>query len=626
MRYLGLLLISIFVGSLGFAYLQDSISSNPLTGSKASLIPLEVLFAAPTQNSKLRLSRDGTKLAYMSHNMGRSSLWVKTVNRDDARILIAEKETQDIMWSCDSKTVLFTQMREKDGVWGLYSVDSNSGTIKHIRNVSKMGVTLLMVHENMVIVGVVSEVDPEKYDLYTIDYATGKILFSEKNPGNIDRWLLDNHGELRGKLLTTSNGDQELSVRSATNSAYKKIKTENLDQRTIIGFNKNGNALYMVDGRSNTPALIEFDLATHSSKLVYTDPDHSITEVIYDQVHGLIEGVIVNKTKAEVVALDYQFKERLAKLEEIFAGEINILASSADKNTALVSVVSDTVPKTYYTVTFSPLLVRPLWSTNHAVQDYTLAPKESFAITAHDGLRLEGYITYPVGLPRKNLPIILNVHGGPRARDSWSYDPIVQWIANRGYACVQVNFRGSRGYGKSFMHAGDKEWGNHMFQDLIDTVNYCIDQGIADPKRIAIFGASYGGYAALCGAAFTPDLFCCALDICGPCNLVTLARTMAASPESIHEMIGNPDTERELLTEQSPLFSAERIKIPILIAHGGRDLKVPKAESEQMVEALTKYAVPHEYLFIENEGHGLNKVESMLTFFAQADRFLERYL
>ncbi|HVX01368.1 MAG TPA: S9 family peptidase, partial [Candidatus Babeliaceae bacterium] len=329
--------------------------------------------------------------------------------------------------------------------------------------------------------------------------------------------------------------------------------------------------------------------------------------------------------RSEIIGVNEPFNKKLDILNGLINGEITIVDSSCD-NGIVISVVRDTMPKRYYAISFKPLEVKLLWSSNPALENYTLASKESFSLTNRDGLILEGYITYPVGMPRKDLPMVLKVHGGPRSRDLWSYEPIVQWIANRGYACVQVNFRGSRGYGRAFMHAGDQQWGNKMQNDLIDTVNYFIAQGVADPKRIAIFGASYGGYAALCGAAFTPDLFCCAIDICGPSNLITHAKTMHASIESIHEMIGNPDTQASMLRKYSPLFYVDRIKIPILMAHGAMDQKVIKEESEQMVKALKRNRMTYEYLLFESEGHGLLQHQNLVRFFTHADSFLERYL
>jgi dipeptidyl aminopeptidase/acylaminoacyl peptidase len=255
---------------------------------------------------------------------------------------------------------------------------------------------------------------------------------------------------------------------------------------------------------------------------------------------------------------------------------------------------------------------------------------EPIALTARDGLALHGYLTFPPGLDRRRLPMVVNVHGGPHARDTWGFDPEAQWLANRGYACLQVNFRGSTGYGKRFLNAGDKEWGGKMHDDLVDAVRWAVDAGIADPKRVAIYGASYGGYAALVGATFTPDLFCCAVDVVGPSNLITMIRTIPPYWSTFiaieHRRVGNPDTEAEFLTSRSPLFRVDQIKVPILIAHGANDPRVKQAESEQIVEAMKRKGIPYEYLLFPDEGHGFAKPENRLRFYAAAERFLARHL
>jgi dipeptidyl aminopeptidase/acylaminoacyl peptidase len=255
---------------------------------------------------------------------------------------------------------------------------------------------------------------------------------------------------------------------------------------------------------------------------------------------------------------------------------------------------------------------------------------EPISFVARDGLTIYGYITFPPGKERKNLPMVLVVHGGPWARDYWGYDPRSQWFANRGYACLQVNFRGSVGYGKDFVNAGDKEWGAKMHDDLIDGVNWAIDKGYADAEKVAIFGRSYGGYAALVGATFTPDVFCCAVDICGISNLVTQIKSIppywSTYLAMLHKRVGNPDTEEEFLKSRSPLFKVDQIKIPILIAQGANDPKVKQAESEQIVEAIKERGLEYEYILFEDEGHGLAKPENRLKFSAAAEKFLAKHL
>jgi dipeptidyl aminopeptidase/acylaminoacyl peptidase len=255
---------------------------------------------------------------------------------------------------------------------------------------------------------------------------------------------------------------------------------------------------------------------------------------------------------------------------------------------------------------------------------------EPFSYEARDGLMIHGYLTFPVGQPRERLPTVLVVHGGPWTRDEWGFQPEGQWLANRGYLCVQVNYRGSTGYGKRFVNAGDREWGAKMQDDLVDAVGWVVDRGIADPARIAIYGGSYGGYASLAGAAFTPELFAAAVDIVGPSNLETFIRSVppywAPLIAQLHNRIGNPDTEPDFLWSRSPLSRVKDIKVPLLIAQGANDPRVKQAESEQIVAALTEAGVDHEYLLFPDEGHGFAKPENRLRFYAAAEAFLARHL
>jgi len=255
---------------------------------------------------------------------------------------------------------------------------------------------------------------------------------------------------------------------------------------------------------------------------------------------------------------------------------------------------------------------------------------EPFSFIARDGLTIHGYLSFPPGEDRFDLPTVLLVHGGPWARDAWGYDPQAQWLANRGYLCIQVNFRGSAGYGKAFLNAGDREWGRKMQDDLSDAVAHAISQGWSVPARVAIMGGSYGGYATLAGAAFTPDLYCCGVDIVGPSNLITLIETIppywAPMIAQFHNRVGDPAKDRDFLWSRSPLSAVEQIRIPLLIAQGANDPRVKQAESEQIVAAMQKAGIDHDYMLFPDEGHGFAKPENRLKFFAAADKFLSRYL
>jgi dipeptidyl aminopeptidase/acylaminoacyl peptidase len=271
-----------------------------------------------------------------------------------------------------------------------------------------------------------------------------------------------------------------------------------------------------------------------------------------------------------------------------------------------------------------------LFADRPELSNYRLAPMEPFSFEARDGLRIHGYLSFPPGVERQALPTVLNVHGGPWARDVWGFNPEAQWLANRGYLCVQVNFRGSTGYGKAFTNAGDREWGAKMHDDLIDAVDWVIGRGFSDRDRVAIYGGSYGGYAALVGVAFTPNVFCCAVDIVGPSNLKTLIESVPPYwipiLEQFRRRVGDPETEEQFLWSRSPLSRVDDIRVPVLIAQGANDPRVKQAESEQIVAALEKKGVDHTYMLFPDEGHGFAKPENRLKFYAAAEAFLAQHL
>ena len=325
--------------------------------------------------------------------------------------------------------------------------------------------------------------------------------------------------------------------------------------------------------------------------------------------------------------LDPVLQDDFNHMSSIAAGDMHITGRSRDGEKWIVGFMFDTKSFEYYLYDATTKAATFLFHYRPELNKYQLAPMEPISFTARDGLKIRGYLTCPLNVERKNLPLIVYVHGGPFARDSWEYHSVVQLLANRGCACLQINYRGSSGYGKAFLAAGNGEWGGKMHDDLIDGVNWAIAQGIADPKKVAIFGGSYGGYAALVGATFTPDVFCCAIDYCGSCNLMTVLDTLP--PYWIlsqwEKRIGKRSDE-EFLKSRSPLFKVDNIKIPIFVAHGANDPRVKQAESEQIVEAMKQKGISYEYLLFPDEGHGFARPENRLTLYAAVEKFLAKNL
>jgi dipeptidyl aminopeptidase/acylaminoacyl peptidase len=336
------------------------------------------------------------------------------------------------------------------------------------------------------------------------------------------------------------------------------------------------------------------------------------------------------KERTEYVVLDPSVADDVKAIRALHHGDPRLAGRDDADTTWLVGFTNDTGPIPYYLYDRATKSGQFLFEHQPALSGYALAPMEPFTFTARDGLVVHGYVTFPPGHGRQGLPAVLNVHGGPQARDVWGFNPEAQWLANRGYLCVQVNYRGSVGYGKAFVAAGDREWGGKMHDDLIDAVGHIAAQGWADKSKVAIYGGSYGGYAALVGAAFTPDVFCCAVDIVGPSNLKTLLETIppywAPAAAALYRRVGHPVDDEAFLWSRSPLSRARDIRIPLLIAQGANDPRVKQAESEQIVAALSEAGIEHEYMLFPDEGHGFAKPANRIKFYTAAEQFLARYL
>jgi dipeptidyl aminopeptidase/acylaminoacyl peptidase len=380
----------------------------------------------------------------------------------------------------------------------------------------------------------------------------------------------------------------------------------------------------------NAGRLVKMDIATQGYEVLAEDPQYDISGVMIHPDRYEVQAVSFTKARTEWQVLDESIKDDFQTIAKLDHGDYRVRNRDDADRTWLVSFDKDNGPIAYWAYDRETKKGTFLFHHRPVLNQYELTSMEPMSFESRDGLTIHGYVTYPPGKGRKNLPMVLNVHGGPWYRDTWGYNNEVQWFANRGYVCLQVNFRGSTGYGKDFVNASTKEWGGKMHDDLVDAVNWAIQQGIVDPEKVAIYGGSYGGYAALVGATFTPDLFCCAVDIVGPANLMTWITSLPPYWEVMRSLlnkrIGDPETEEDFLKSRSPLFKVDQIKIPMLIAQGANDPRVPQAESEQIVEALKEKGIDYEYLLFEDEGHGFAKPENRLKFYAAAEKFLAKHL
>jgi dipeptidyl aminopeptidase/acylaminoacyl peptidase len=609
------------------------------TTTTVELIPREILFGNPEKSSP-QVSPDGTRMAYLAPVNNVLNVWVGTVGQDDYRPVTQDTErgVRFYAWAADNRHILYIQDVKGDENWRLYATDLHSGETRDLtpfENVQARVVGRDKHFPNELLVGL-NKSNPQAHDVYHLDLPTGELELVAKNPGNIVGWTIDASFKVRGALAMApdGSGNLDLLVRANEDAEWQKLLTWDAEDNQTsgpVGFTLDGQALYLQDSRGvNAGRLVKMEIATGAITVIAEDPDYDVSDVIMHPDTREIQAVAFEKDRLEWVVLDESIRADFDYIRTLHRGDFSVSSRDDADKTWIIAFNTDNGPVSYYAYDRASRPATFLFDNQPALNRYTLATMQPITFTARDGLTIHGYLTLPPGSDGKNLPMVLNVHGGPWARDTWGYRPDAQWFANRGYACLQVNYRGSTGYGKHFMNAGNKEWGGKMHDDLVDAVHWAVAQGIADPRKVAIFGGSYGGYAALVGATFTPDLFCCAVDIVGPSNLITLIRSVPPywkpAIALFYQRVGNPDTEEEFLKSRSPLFKVDQIRIPILIGQGANDPRVKQAESEQIVEAMKSKGIPYEYMVFPDEGHGFARPENRLKFFAAAEKFLAEYM
>ncbi len=607
------------------------------------LIPRQVLFGNPEMTSP-RLSPDGSLLAYIAPVEGVLNVWVGPVGSpaggNDFRPVTDDRNRgiRTYFWAEDGEHLVYLQDEGGDENWRLYAVKPASGALD-ARNLTPFeNVQARPLEKNRRFPGqILIELNrrtPELHDVYRLDLPTGELELVAENPGNVAGWVADLDMAVRGAVTAYPDGGFGLLFREDEGSGWREIVTwgpEDGLSSGPVGFSGDGKRMFLRDSRdANAARLVELDLSANEARVLAGDPQYDVSDVLVHPDTREVQAVAIERARTEWTVLDEDIREDFEAIARIHPGEPSIISRDRADKTWLVAFTADDGPTSYYSYNRSGREGELLFYDRPKLANYTLAKMEPVSFTSRDGLEIHGYLTLPPGASRENLPTVLNVHGGPWARDVWGYNPEAQWFANRGYVCLQVNYRGSTGYGKEFLNAGNKEWGGRMHDDLVDAVEWAVKEGVADPDKVAIFGGSYGGYAALVGATFTPDLFKCAVDIVGPSNLVTLIRNIPPYWKPLvaifNERVGNPETEEDFLKSRSPLFKAERIKIPMLIAQGANDPRVKKAESEQIVAAMKERGIDYEYILFEDEGHGFAKPENRLKFYAAAERFLARHL
>ena len=603
-------------------------------------IPLEDFFRNSPQ-AAFQLSPDGKHLSFMAPYQDRMNIFVRNLDEEEATQLTHETERSiDGYFWVDNTRILFMKDDGGDENYHLFGVNLDGSDLRCYTPFDGVRVRIIDDLEDIpdqVLIGMNKRI-PEVFDPYRLDLKTGELTQLAENPGNWQGWMTDHNGVLRSVTAIVDGVNTQILYRDHDNEDFRAVLTTSFKESVdFIIFTPDNKYVYAATnlGRDKS-VLVLMDPATcEEIEVLYENPTYDISSISYSRKRKKLLGVFCSGHKEPVRHyFDEEEKNLKEKMRSFFPG-LHCGMNDCDKaeEKYLLYVGSDRNKGAYYYYDIHEDQPRKIASLSPWLNEEEMVEMEAVKYTTRDGLELEAYLSLPKSFDKKNPtphPVIIHPHGGPWARDYWGFDSVVQFLCNRGYAVFSMNFRGSTGYGRKFLEASYKEWGRKMQDDISDGVAYLIKEGIADPKRVAIYGASYGGYAVLAGLAFTPELYCCGIDYCGGSNLFTFMNTIPPywKPmlEMMYEQVGNPETDHDLLAAASPALHADKIRVPLFIAQGANDPRVNKAESDQMVEALRKNGVEIEYMVKENEGHGFHNQENRFDFYRAMEKFLTKYL
>lgn len=627
------------------------------------IVSRKLLFGNPDKTA-VQISPDGKYLSFLAPVNNVLNVWVGPVDKPEKAEPVTKDTNRGIrnyFWAYTGKHIIYIQDLAGDENWQVHVVDI---TTKEDRNVTPFeeipgpdGKPITLPNgkplrpaarieavsykfPEEILVGLNNR-NPQFHDLYRLNILTGELKLLQQNDGFMG-FQVDDDYNLRFAARMTPDGGMSLLKPDGKGGwqVFETIPMEDSMTTSPVGFDKSGQILYMIDSRGrNTAALFAVNLETGEKKLLFEDLRADVSRIMMHPVEKKIEAVSVEYLRNEWTVLNESVKADLEYLKKVCDGDFQVMDRTLDDKFWAVAYVVDDGPVRFYFYDRQNRQARFLFTNRKELEQVRLSKMHPVVIKSRDGLNLVSYLTLPYwhdpdndGRPDRPLPMVLYVHGGPWGRDSWGLNSTHQWLANRGYAVLSVNFRGSTGFGKDFINAANKEWAGKMHDDLIDAVNWAVANKIADKNKVAIMGGSYGGYATLVGMTFTPDVFACGVDIVGPSNLKTLLETIPPYWKPQFEMfatrVGDPRTEegRKLLEERSPLNYVDRIKRPLLIGQGANDPRVKQSESDQIVKAMQEKNIPVIYVLYPDEGHGFARPENRLSFYAVAELFLAKHL
>lgn len=604
----------------------------------APLIPLKDFFKNP-EKSSYQISPDGKYYSYRAPYQSRMNIFVQEIGKDSALRLTSEtdRDIAGYFWANDTR-ILYLKDNGGDENFKLYGVNADGTNLKCFTDFEGVRTEIIDPLEDLPDFVIISmnKRNPQVFDPYRLNIVTGEMEMIAENPGNISGWITDHEGKLRAATATDGINAQIL-YRETEKDPFKIVLTTSFKDAVSPQFftfdNKNIYASSNL-GRDKS-AIVEFDIANGKEiKVLYENKDYDVEGLSYSKKRKVITRAIFESWKNESYFFDETSKKLFERLtKELGDYEFGITSLTRNEDKFIVRTYSDRSLGSYFIYDQNTDKLDKICDVSPWINEADMATVQAIQYQSRDGLTINGYLTLPKGYSLEtanNLPVVINPHGGPWARDSWGFNPEIQFLANRGYAVLQMNFRGSTGYGKDFWQKSFKQWGLTMQDDISDGVKWLVDKKIADPKRIAIYGGSYGGYATLQGIVKDPDQYAAAIDYVGVSNLFTFMNTIPPywKPylDMMYEMVGNPTADSLLLAQNSPALNAEKIKTPLFIAQGANDPRVNKAESDQIVEALKKRGVEVEYMVKDNEGHGFHNEENQFAFYEAMEKFLAAHL
>ncbi len=598
-------------------------------------IPLRDFFKNPEKTS-YQVSPNGKYISYLAPFEERLNIFIQPLGSDNSKRItgVTERDISSYIWGNDN-TLLFAKDNAGDENFHLFSVDITGNNLKDLTPFENVRVNMIDELEDSKtdILIEMNKRNPELFDVYRLNFESGEMNIAAENPGNVSAWVTDHDGKIR-IAATTDGVNTGIMYRDSEEEPFKTVLETNFKENlTPLLFTFDNKYIYASSnlGRDKS-AIVKYDIKNAVElELLYEHPEIDVTSLGHSRKRKVLTSISYTTWKRERIFLDDEIKMIFGKLEkELHGYEIVITDMDDEENIYIVRTYSDRSLGANYIYDKKSDTLTKISEVSPWINETEMAEMKPINYKSRDGLKINGYLSLPLGGNHKDLSVVVNPHGGPWARDGWGYNPEIQFLVNRGYAVLQMNFRGSIGYGRKFWESSFKEWGRTMQDDITDGVNWLIGEGIADPKRIAIYGGSYGGYAVLAGLTFTPDLYAAGVDYVGVSNLFTFMKSIPPywKPylEMLYEMVGNPETDHKLLEEASPVFHVDKIIAPLFVAQGKMDPRVNINESDQMVDALKKRGIEVPYMVKDNEGHGFQNQENRFDFYEAMEKFLAKHL